>query len=153
LSKEGFDAFAATVSARLQRGFVVCRGVDGASDATAEAMAYAWQHWSRIEPMDNPAGYLYRVGLSRTRRRRRPLPRLPAPSSLELPDVEPKLIPALRRLPESQRIAVWLVHGCGWPYAEVAAALGIGVSTVGTHVSRALVSLRIELGVDEHVER
>ena len=81
MSEEGFDAFAATVSARLQRGFVVCRGVDGASDATAEALAYAWQHWSRIEPMDNPAGYLYRVGLSRTRRRRRPLPRLPEPSS------------------------------------------------------------------------
>jgi RNA polymerase sigma-70 factor (ECF subfamily) len=153
LSAEGFDAFAAIVGARLQRGFVVCRGVDGARDATAEALAYAWQHWSRVEQMDSPAGYLYRVGLSRTRRRRRPLPPLPEPVPSQLPDVEPKLVPALRRLPESQRLAVWLVHGCGWPYAEVAVAMGIGVSTVGTHVSRALVSLRVELGVDEHVER
>jgi len=153
LSAEGFDAFAANVWARLQRGFVVCRGVDGAADATAEALAYAWQHWSRVELMDNPVGYLYRVGLSRTRRRRRPLSGLPEPSSFELPDVEPKLVPALLRLPESQRIAVWLVHGCGWSYAEVAVALDVGVSTVGTHVSRALGSLRVELGVDEHVER
>ena len=153
MSAEGFDAFAEIVGPRLQRGFVVCRGIDGAADATAEALAYAWQHWSRIEQMDNPAGYLYRVGVSRTRRRRRPLPRLPEPSSFELPDVEPKLVPALRRLPESQRIAVWLVHGCGWSYADVAVALGIGASTVGTHVSRALATLRVELGVDEHVER
>jgi DNA-directed RNA polymerase specialized sigma24 family protein len=153
LSAEGFDAFAARVGARLQRGFVVCRGVDAAGDATAEALAYAWQHWSRVEQMDNPAGYLYRVGLSRTRRRRRPVSRLPEPLSFELPDVEPKLVPALRRLPESQRIAVWLVHGSRWSYSEVAVGLDVGVTTVGTHVSRALASLRVELGADEHVER
>ena len=133
--------------------FVVGRGIDGAADAAAEALAYVWQHWSRISQLANPAGYLFRVGLSRTCDRRRSLPLLPEPAPSELPTIEPRLVPALRRLPDSQRTAVWLVHGCGWPYAEVAVALGIGVSTVGTHVSRGLAALRVELGVDEHVER
>jgi DNA-directed RNA polymerase specialized sigma24 family protein len=65
-----------------------------------------------------------------------------------LPDVEPELIPALMRLPETQRTAVWLVHGCGWRYGEVAAAMCTSTSMVGNHVARALERLRKELEVD-----
>ena len=62
-------------------------------------------------------------------------------------DVEPALIPALLRLPETQRVAVWLVHACQWRYAEVAVALNTTTSMVGNHVSRGLARLRQQLEV------
>lgn len=135
-----FDHFADEARPRLHRAFVPCRGIDGAGDATAEALAYAWEHWTRVRAMENPVGYLYRVGRSRTRARRSPL--LPAPDDVGLPDVEPRLVPALQDLPETQRTAVWLVHACGWPYRDVAEAMEVSVSAVGTHVARALMRLR-----------
>ena len=60
------------------------------------------------------------------------------------------LVPALLALPLTQRTAVWLVHACGWPYSEVAEALGTSRSMVGNHVSRGLETLRRRLGVETH---
>jgi DNA-directed RNA polymerase specialized sigma24 family protein len=143
---EGFEAFVRAVEPRLRRAYIGCRGVDVAQEAVAEALAYAWEHWIDVQALDNPAGYLFRVGQSRTRRRSEP--RLPSPESLRIPDVEPALIPALLALPERQRSAVWLVHACGWTYAEAADALGISASAIGTHVGRALDRLRRSLEVE-----
>jgi DNA-directed RNA polymerase specialized sigma24 family protein len=140
-----FDAFATDALPRLVRALAPLRG-DDAIDGAAEALAYAWEHWSEISQMANPVGYLYRVGQSRTRRRKSPP--LPEPEALGLPDVEPRLIPALLQLPGTQRAAVWLVHGCGWRYAEVAEALGTTPSMVGNHVSRGLARLREQLEVN-----
>ena len=95
--------------------------------------------------MANPVGYVYRVGQSRSRARR--VPELPRPDSIGLPDIEPQLIPALLRLPETQRTAVWLVHACQWHYAEVAEALGTTTSMVGNHVARGMARLREDLEV------
>ena len=142
----GFEEFVKDSSPRLVRAFVAQRGVEGAADAAAEAMAYAFEHWDRVRQMANPVGYLYRVGQSRTRPRK-PL-RLPAPSAVGLPDIEPALVPALLELPETQRTAVWLVHACGWSYAEVAEAMETSTSMVGNHVSRGLARLRDLLEVD-----
>jgi RNA polymerase sigma-70 factor (ECF subfamily) len=141
-----FEAFVRAVEPRLRRALIGCRGVDGAQEAVAEALAYAWEHWRDVRALENPAGYLYRVGQSRSRRRMEP--RLPAPDSMRIPDVEPALIPALLALPDRQRNVVWLVHACSWTYGEVAEALGISASAVGTHVGRALDSLRRTLEVE-----
>ena len=143
-----FDDFVRETEPRLRRAFVGCRGVDGAHEATAEALAYAWEHRARVLAMENPAGYLYRVGQSRTKARRRV--GLPSTVDLRLPEVEPALIPALLDLPEQQRTAVWLVHACGWTYAEAADAMEISRSAIGTHVTRALDALRRALEVDTH---
>jgi DNA-directed RNA polymerase specialized sigma24 family protein len=145
---EEFDAFAEEVRPRLLRAFAGCRGRNGAPDATAEALAYAWEHWMTVREMDNPAGYLYRVGLSRTRSRKRPV--LSPPERLGLPEIEPALIPALLALPETQRTAVWLVHACQWRYTEVAEAMGTSVSMVGNHVHRGMKRLRARLEVGTH---
>jgi DNA-directed RNA polymerase specialized sigma24 family protein len=142
----GFEMFVVAIEPRLRRAFVGLRGVDGAGDATAEALAWAWEHWIEVQAMTNPAGYLYRVGQSRTRRRRHP--DLPSVESMALPEVEPLLVPALLELPEQQRTAVWLVHGCHWRQTEVAEAMGISASAVSTHVSRALTHLRRRLEVE-----
>lgn len=144
----GFDEFVADVRPRLIRAFVPCVGVADAADAAAEALAYAFEHWDTLRLMANPAGYLYRVGRSRVRRRRAPL--LPKPAAVGVPDVEPELVPALLSLPESQRTAVWLVHACQWRYSEVAEAMGTSTSMVGNHVSRGLETLRRRIGADAY---
>jgi DNA-directed RNA polymerase specialized sigma24 family protein len=141
-----FAAFVARVEADLRGAFLGWCGVDGAHDAAAEALAWAWEHWPEVLEKTNPVAFLYRVGQSRSRARKQG--RLPSPATMQLPDVEPALIPALQALPQQQRAAVWLVHGCGWTYAECAEALGISASAVGTHVSRGLAALRAALDAD-----
>jgi DNA-directed RNA polymerase specialized sigma24 family protein len=139
-----FEQFFRDAEPRLRRAFVGSHGTDGAGDAVAEALSWAWEHWEQVVVMSNPMGYLYRVGQSHTRVRRPPV--LPPPDAIGVPEVEPQLIPALLALTASQRSAVWLVHGCGWHYAEVAEALNISVSAVGTHVHRGLDHLRAAIG-------
>lgn len=138
-----FEGFALDAEIRLRRAFIATYGVDRAAEATAEALAWAWEHRDRLDGMTNPVGYLYRVGQSRTRPRRRP--ELPTPAALGLPDVEPRLISELAALPERQRVAVWLVHACEWTHGEVAEALGISTSAVSTHVARGTERLRSRL--------
>jgi DNA-directed RNA polymerase specialized sigma24 family protein len=143
-----FVAFVERMRPRLVRALAGCRGAEDAADAAAEALAYAFEHWSEVRLMENPGGYLYRVGQSRTRPRR-PL-RLPPPAEVGLPDVEPELVAALRGLPETQRTAVWLVHACQWRYSEVAEGMGTSTSMVGNHVRRGLTALRRQLEAVAH---
>jgi len=140
--REDFAHFVAVVEPRLRRGLAGWCGAE-AHDATAEALAWAWENWERVQDLSNPAGYLYRVAQSRSRTKKQG--HLPSTGEVGLPDVEPDLVPALLELPDRQRVAVWLVHGCGWSYAECATAMGISTSAVGTHVSRALGALRRRL--------
>jgi len=131
---------------RLVRALLAVRGVDGAEDAAAEAIAWGWEHGARIIDLENPVGYLYRVALTRSSERMQPV--LPPVEPATMRDIEPALVPALLALPERQRAAVWLVHACDWTYSEVADALDIGRSTVGTHVTQALESLRKSLDAE-----
>ena len=139
------ERFLADAERRLRRAYIAAYGIDRAADATAEALAWAWEHRERLTGMKNAVGYLYRVGQSRTRPRKRP--DLPRPESIGVPEVEPGLIEALRELPERQRVAVWLVHACEWTHREVAEALGVSTSSVSTHVARGTERLRTRLEV------
>ena len=143
---EVFTAFWAEVEPRLRRAFVAAFGTDRGRDATAEAMAWAWEHWDRVQTMTNPAGYLWRVGRSRSRPSRREPVLLPEPSAGD-PLVEPALVPALRALTAHQRAAVLLVHGHGWQLQEVGELFGVKVTTVQNHVERAMKKLRAALEV------
>lgn len=144
---DDFRRFVEIVEPRLRRALTALRGHADGLDATAEALTWAWENWDRVVALDNPAGYLYRVGASRSRRRRSPL--LERPASPAEHGFEPGLAPALEKLPERQRVAVVLVHGCGWTMEEVAEALDLSRATVATHVARALARLRAELGVEQ----
>jgi len=141
-----FASFVGEVEPRLRRAFTLLRGVDGGREATAEALAWAWEHWVEVQAMANPAGYLYRVGSSRTRWK--PDRFAPPLTPADALGFEPALVPALGRLTDRQRTSVVLVHGCGWTFQEVADALGLSRSSVATHVDRALAQLRSELGVE-----
>lgn len=141
-----FAAFVAEVEPRLRRAMVGAVGMDQAPDAVAEALAYAWANWSRVQHMDNPAGYLYRVARSSSRIRTPRRVRWLIPRDAHIPDVEPDLAIAVAELPARQRTSVWLVHACEWTHAEVAEALGISPSAVSTHVARGMKTLRRRLG-------
>lgn len=144
----GFAAFGAEVEPRIRRALVALAGPEVASDATADALEYAWRNWARVRAMANPAGYVYRVARSRIpRRRRRFLPSEIAGLD-RIPDVEPALAGLLAALPERQRVCVFLVYGCQWHYPEVGEVLGISPSSVRTHCDRALDALRRGLKVE-----
>ena len=140
-----FERFVERAEPQLRRALSGHLPVGFVPDAVGEALAYAWQNRERVLAMDSPVGYLYRVAQSRSRRRRDGF--LVWSGDADVPWVEPGLGPALARLPRRQARVVWLVHGCGWSHAEVAAAMGISASTVATHGSRGLAALRAELGV------
>lgn len=145
----GFSEFVREVEPRLRRALVAAFGADIGREATAEALAYGWEHWERVRHLENPAGYLYRVGQSWAKRR--PLRRVlfpNVPTSSE-PWFEPALGPALQALSARQRQAVILVHAMGLSQAETASMLGLKPSSVQNHLQRGLSRLRIALGVED----
>lgn len=144
-----YSAFVSDGGARLRRAFIAAYGPEVGAEATSDALAYGWEHWSRVSEMDNPAGYLYRVGQSKARRYRRRPVRLPIVEAVALPWVEPGLPAALERLSERQRQAILLCHGYGWTLVEVGRLLGVGPSTVQRHIDRGMQKLRSRLGVED----
>jgi len=147
---ETFTEFARSALVKVRAGLVSAFGGELGAEATAEALAYGWEHWDEIRVMNNPTGYLYRVGRThavRSRRKQRRQGRT-AIYPEEPVWVEPAMEQALRGLSERQRAGVSLVHGYGFTLQEVADLWGVRRSTVQWHVDRALVQLRIELGVD-----
>lgn len=147
-----FDLFVRDTERRLSFALAAAYGPELGAEATAEALAYAWEHWERISQMTNPLGYLFRVGQSKARRywwRRPPFAPLP-PSS---PDqwVEPALPEGLSRLSRNQRVAVVLIEGFEWTQREVASLLGVSRSTVQKHYERGLDRLRQILEVRSDV--
>lgn len=145
---DAFTDFVSEVESKLRRALTGAFGNELGREATAEALAYGWEQWSRIRLMDNPAGYLYRVGLNHGRKTRRHPVSLPQVPVAKLPWVEPGLPAALARLPEHQRVAVYLVCGQEWSMSEVADLLGVSKGTVQKHVERAMSRLRRRLGVE-----
>jgi RNA polymerase sigma-70 factor (ECF subfamily) len=148
-AEDSFIRFATRVAPRLNQALISIAG-DAGRDAASESLLYGWQHWDRVRHMDNPAGYLYRVGVNRVRRsqRRRRSVVFPQPPAAEMPWVEPKLPGALADLSNNQRAAVLLVHGFGWTVREVAEMMGVSAGTVQKHDERAMRKLRSSLKVD-----
>lgn len=63
-----FTVFVTETEPRLRHALVARFGPDSGRDATAEALAYGWEHWAKVRAMANPAGYLFRVGQTHARR-------------------------------------------------------------------------------------
>jgi RNA polymerase sigma-70 factor (ECF subfamily) len=145
---DSFTVFARDAEPRLRHALCAAFGPDRGREATADALAFGWEHWDRLQAMDNPIGYLWGVGRNKARRVRRHRLVLPDIPGDEAPRIEPKLPAALARLSERQRVVVMLVCGLGWSYAEAADVLGVSKSTVQTQVDRGLEKLRRALGVE-----
>jgi RNA polymerase sigma factor (sigma-70 family) len=144
-----FEQFTDTARPNLQRALVARYGVQIGVEATADAMAYAWEHWAKVRTMENAIGYLWRVAQTSVRRQHRWNSRLTYPDERRIAadgDVDRVELPAvLWTMRADVRVALLLVHGYGWTYDEVAALLDVPVSTVRNHVHRGLKKLRTEL--------
>lgn len=150
-----FREFSAEVEPRLRRALVGAYGADLGSEAVAEALAWAWEHFERVEGMTNPAGYLWRVGQTATRRelrhRRRRSAARPLTVAPPAGEFEPALWDAMRSLSTRQRTAVVLVHGHGYSLTDAAEQMDCRIRTLRNHLGRGMRKLRRRLGVDEHV--
>ena len=147
---DDFERFFADAEPRLRRALVARLGIERGREATAEALAWAYEHWSEVQDMTNAVGYLYRVGHSRTRPRKAvTADRLGAASAPEPQpaSVDPQLWAVLWELSDNQRQAVVLVHAYGWTLREAADVMDCSISTVNTHLRRGLKRLREGLAV------
>ena len=142
----------ASIEQALRVAFLARYGPELGQEVTAETMAWAWEHRVQLDSMDNPTGYLFRVGQSKSRRFLRwKRERLKFPT--ERPSTtgawtEPQLPEALAKLDEEERTAVILVHCFQWTYAEVGDLLDLPLHTVRNRIHRGLGQLRMALGVN-----
>lgn len=144
-----FTEFVNNVEPRLKLALVSAFGPDVGLDATADALAHGWENWERVRELDNPAGYLWGVGRNKARSRIRVRPVFPEVPIDHEPWIEPGLPDAMAQLSESQRIAVMLIHGFEWTFAEVAELLGVSLSTVQKHADRGMAKLRRRMRADQ----
>lgn len=131
----------------LRHALIAACGGEAGREATADALAYGWEHWERVSSLENPVGYLYRVGRNKARRRTsRRAPLFAGETVAGMPEIEPGLPAALDRLSNRQRVVVVLVHCYQWTLAEVAELLGLSKSSVQNHLERGMAHLRRGLG-------
>jgi RNA polymerase sigma factor (sigma-70 family) len=144
-----FEIFVEETEPRLREALSASLGSERGREATAEALAYAWEHWERVREMENPTGYLFVLGRDRGRKaaRRQVVTLLPVQSS-RIPWIEPGLVGALEELPERQRVVVMLLYCFEWSMGETATLLSLSKSTVQSHAERGLAKLRRRLGVE-----
>lgn len=137
-----YDEFVLMAGNRLRAALVSTYGLEVGIESTSDALAYGWEAWERIQGMDNPVGYLYRVGQTAAARHRRRPPMLDRPAPDELPEFEPALVPSLEQLSEQQRVCVLLIHAYGWTQADAAELLDLRPATVRTHLERGMAKLQ-----------
>jgi RNA polymerase sigma factor (sigma-70 family) len=119
-----------------------------ASEAVDEAMARAYQRWSRVQALDNPGGWVYRVGLnwsrSILRRALRPAPVWVTNTAIvaERGGLDPAIDRALAELSIEQRAVVVCRLLIGYSEAQTAAALGVRPGTVKSRLARATARLQ-----------
>jgi DNA-directed RNA polymerase specialized sigma24 family protein len=150
LTHDDFTLFVKDTEPKLSYALAGAYGVQVGREATADAIAYAWEHWADVKEMENPAGYLYRVGQTAARKYimfMKPGPLFPAVNPSKLPHVEPGLPAALESLSDAQRTAVVLLHSEEWSEREVAELMDVDRSTVRSHRDRGLKKLRNALEV------
>jgi RNA polymerase sigma-70 factor (ECF subfamily) len=119
-----------------------------AAEAVDEAMARAYQRWNRVQQLDNPGGWVYRVGLNWSRSILRRALR-PAPvwvtndgSVLDGTGLDPTIDRALGELSIEQRAVVVCRLLIGYSEAQTAAALGVRPGTVKSRLARATARLQ-----------
>ena len=150
-SELAFEPFYASQRDAIARALALTlRDNDLAAEATDEAMARAFARWRTVQRLQNPGGWVYRVGLNWARSvlRRRGGPRRRVHEidehTLEVRDHE--LHRALLRLDLDRRAVVVCRYFLGMSEEEIARSLDIKPGTVKSRLHRALHQLEDQLG-------
>jgi RNA polymerase sigma factor (sigma-70 family) len=154
VSVDSFEGFYAASADRVYRALAVTLGDSHlAREATDEAMARAFVRWRQVVTVENPGGWVFRVGLNwatswrRKLRRERALPEFERGLPAVLP-AEPDgadAMAALARLGVAARAVVVCRVLFGLSTAETATVLHVAEGTVRSRLSRAMTVLRREL--------
>ena len=138
-----FDRFFVEHHPAMVRALTLTVGdVELGRDAAAEGFTRALQRWSKVSNFDNPAGWVYRVGLNWARSRRRKIMREVAARPHDEPFTQThpdqSLIAALRSLSVDHRAVIVGRYYLDWSESSLAAALDVAPGTVKSRLSRAL---------------
>lgn len=128
--------------------------VELAREATDEAFVRAFERWSKVQMMESPGGWLYRVALNELRRRtrrqtlERELLRREQPKAVDTPPpiADPSVWNAVRNLPRRQRSAVALRYVLDLTEREVATTMGISRGAASASLTSARRALQEALG-------
>lgn len=119
------------------------------AEAADEAMARAYPRWEVVGAYDNPAGWVYRVGLnwarSLNRKLARRLPWVEVDVATVPPVSDPAVADALWDLDVDLRSVVVCRLLLDWSVDDTAAALEIKAGTVKSRLHRALTILETKL--------
>lgn len=147
-AESGFDAFFAAHHANMVRALTIVLGdPERGRDAAAEGFTRAFAGWAKIGQHENPAGWVYRVGLNSSRSRWRKRSREVAGPTFDRADPSPRVardftvIDAVRSLSADHRAVVVGRYYLDWTEAQLAAALDVAPGTVKSRLSRALENL------------
>ncbi|MEA3076063.1 MAG: hypothetical protein QOF60_971 [Actinomycetota bacterium] len=140
---DDFAAWYAREHPRLLTSLLLVAGnLDAAQEATDEAFARAFAHWSRVSTMSSRQGWTYRVALNVLRRRGRRarleqllLARQAMTTAVPAPAGE--AWEAVRHLPPRQRTAVVLRFVADLTEREVGVAMGVSRSTISSALADA----------------
>lgn len=129
---------------------------DEADDAVQETLLRLWAALRDGAGIERPDAWafrsLYRLAMDRHRWHRRVrllTERLGAQPARHIAVEQADRMAiweAVEGLPERQRLAIYLRYRADLPYEEIGAILGIAAPSARSHVSRALETLRVELG-------
>jgi RNA polymerase sigma-70 factor (ECF subfamily) len=153
-----FDEFYLGTRTRLLRQLTVMTGdAEQAADVLQEAYARAWQRWSRVGSMGDPAAWVrtvaWRIAISQHRRRLTAdrLRRVFGSEMVAEPPRQDEVMDvrtALGRLSPEHRRALVLYEMGGLSVSQIAAETGVADGTVKSRLSRARVALSALLGPD-----
>jgi DNA-directed RNA polymerase specialized sigma24 family protein len=140
---QAFSDFYRTHWPAVARGLALTLGNhDLGAEAADEAMARAYAQWSTVQTYDNPAGWVYRVGLNWARSHRRRLARLMPFTGSDAAAVDAVDDPAVRRalleLDLKHRSVVVCRLLLDWSVEQTAAVLDLSPGTVKSRLHRAL---------------
>jgi RNA polymerase sigma-70 factor (ECF subfamily) len=152
-----FDEFYVGTRDRVLRQLtVMTTDPELAGDVVQEAYARAWQRWSRVSGLDDPAAWVrtvaWRVAVSHFRRvsvASRRLTRLTREQEHRLQeesDTRLDVEAALRRLTAEHRRVLVLHEMVGLTVAQIAAETGVAEGTVKSRLFRARAQLVAALG-------
>jgi RNA polymerase sigma factor (sigma-70 family) len=114
---------------------------DEAEDAAQEALARAFQRWTRLRDQPWVVGWVLTTTLNLLRRKTRRTRDVPAPTDQRQPEADFEasldLWHAISRLPRRQAQAVTLYYLADLPVKHVASAMGCKEGTARAHLDRA----------------